>query len=246
MNQSDAIISYTEQVAILDKDDYAELWDAAERYNADLYNSSSYILTEEQSKEYHELLNIDGNGIMGYIEIKKIDLSLPIYHGTDESVLQVAVGHLDWTSLPVGGESTHTVLSGHRGLPSAKLFTDLDQLEVGDTFVLRVLGEELTYIVDQILVVTPDDTSALQIEEGKDQCTLMTCTPYGINSHRLLVRAQRLKSTSEAVGIDVAADAVLIDPVKSAPIFAVPVLMVFLLKMVFKLVKVKNREEINL
>ena len=164
---------------------------------------------------------------MGYIEIPTIKLSLPIYHGTEDSVLQIAVGHLDWTSLPAGGESTHCVLSGHRGLPSAKLFTNLDQLVEGDTFVIRVLDEVLTYEVDRILIVEPDDVSALQIEPGKDLCTLVTCTPYGINSHRLLVRGHRVENQSEA--IRVTSDAIQIEPLLVAPAVALPILLILLI-----------------
>ena len=186
---SQAVASYSSDVQSLDQTRYDELWSAARDYNQSLLErENGYFLTDEQRAQYDSLLDITGTGIMGYIEIPTIKLSLPIYHGTEDSVLQIAVGHLDWTSLPTGGESTHCVLSGHRGLPSAKLFTNLDQLVEGDTFVIRVLDEVLTYEVDRILIVEPDDVSALQIEPGKDLCTLVTCTPYGINSHRLLVR----------------------------------------------------------
>ena len=155
-------------------------------------------------------------------------MSLPIYHGTEESVLQIAVGHLEWSSLPVGGESTHCVLSGHRGLPSAKLFTNLDKLREGDTFLLRVLDEVLTYEVDQILIVEPQETAALQIEEGKDYCTLVTCTPYGVNTHRLLVRGHRVENMEQARTIRVTADAVQIEPLLVAPIVAIPMLLILL------------------
>lgn len=149
-------------------------------------------MTEEERAEYESLLNVSGNGIIGYIEIPMIQCSLPIYHGTEESVLQIAVGHIEGSSLPTGGAGTHCVLSGHRGLPSAKLFTDLDQLAEGDTFILRILDETLTYEVDQIRTVEPYELDDLGIEEGKDYCTLVTCTPYGINTHRLLVRGRRV------------------------------------------------------
>ena len=201
--QSKAIASYAEDVARLDEKDYSHLWEAAQEHNRELNERTNhYRLSEEQKLEYSELLNISGSGIMGQVEIPEIGCSLPIYHGVDEAVLQIAIGHLDWTSLPVGGESTHCVISGHRGLPSAKLFTNLDELVVGDIFMLRVLDEVLTYEVDQILIVEPHETDALLIEEGKDLCTLVTCTPYGINSHRLLVRGSRIldgKPTSGTV-----------------------------------------------
>lgn len=231
-HQTKAITTYAEEVAKLDKKTYKELWDAATAYNASLLGKKyTYPLTEEQEDEYEQLLNVSGLGIMGYIEIPSIDCSLPIYHGTEESVLQVAVGHLEWTSLPVGGESTHCVLSGHRGLPSAKLFTDLDKLVEGDIFMLRVLDEVLTYEVDQILIVEPQETGALQIEEGKDYCTLVTCTPYGINSHRLLVRGHRIDNLSEAKNVQVTAEAVPIEPLLVALFVAAPILLLLLLQL---------------
>ena len=197
-HQTRAIATYAENVAALDNASYDAIWDAARQYNRNLCSrSNNFLLSEEQKAEYESLLDISGQGVMGYIEIPEIDVSLPIYHGTEDPVLQVAVGHLEWTSLPVGGESTHCVLSGHRGLPSAKLFTDLDKLREGDTFLLRVLDEILTYEVDQILIVEPQDTAALEIAEGEDYCTLVTCTPYGINTHRLLVRGHRVPYTPE-------------------------------------------------
>ena len=166
---------------------------------------------------------------MGYIEIPSINVSLPVCHGTSDSVLQIAVGHLSWTSLPVGGESTHCVLSGHRGLPSAKLFTNLDRLVEGDTFVIRVLDEALTYEVDQILIVEPEDITALQIEPGKDLCTLVTCTPYGINSHRLLVRGHRVETAQAEEAVRLVSDGIRIEPLLVAPVVALPMLLALLL-----------------
>ena len=199
-HQTRAIVTYAENVAALDSASYDAVWDAARQYNRNLCSrSNSFLLSEEQKAEYESLLDISGLGVMGYIEIPEIDVSLPIYHGTSDSVLQIAVGHLDWTSLPVGGESTHCVLSGHRGLPSAKLFTNLDQIVEGDTFIIRVLDEVLTYEVDRILIVEPEDVTALQIESGKDLCTLVTCTPYGVNDHRLLVHCVRTKYNKKDV-----------------------------------------------
>ena len=228
-HQTRAIATYAENVAKLDNNQYDRLWEDARAYNQTLgLRSNPYYLSEEQKAEYERLLDVSGLGVMGYIEIPEIDVSLPIYHGTEESVLQIAVGHLEWTSLPVGGESTHCVLSGHRGLPSAKLFTNLDKLREGDTFLLRVLDEVLTYEVDQILIVEPQETAALQIEEGKDYCTLVTCTPYGINTHRLLVRGHRIDNMEEAKTIRVTADAVQIEPLLVAPIVAIPMLLILL------------------
>ena len=229
-HQTRAIAVYSEEVSGLDEDQYQALWEAAAAYNASLLErNNAYLLTEEQKAAYEQLLNVSGLGIMGYIEIPSIDCSLPIYHGTEESVLQIAIGHLEWTSLPVGGESTHCVLSGHRGLLSAKLFTNLDKLQEGDVFLLRVLDEVLTYEVDQILIVEPQETGALRIVEGEDLCTLVTCTPYGINTHRLLVRGHRIENAPEARLVRVTADAVQIEPLLVAPIVALPMLLLLLI-----------------
>ena len=230
MHQSRAVASYVEQVANMDTDQYDHLWNDAWEYNRSLtQRKNSYVLTDEQKAQYEEILDVGGLGIMGYIEIPIIGVTLPIYHGTDEAVLQIAVGHLEWTSLPVGGESSHCVVSGHRGLPSAKLFTDLDKMTVGDRFMFRVLDEILTYEVDQILIVEPHETDALHIESGKDLCTLITCTPYGVNSHRLLVRGHRVENQEEAVTVRVTADAIQIEPIIVAPIVALPMLLVLLI-----------------
>ena len=220
-HQTRAIATYAENVAALDNASYDAIWDAARQYNQNLCSrSNSFLLSEEQKAEYESLLDISGQGVMGYIEIPEIDVSLPIYHGTEDPVLQVAVGHLEWTSLPVGGESTHCVLSGHRGLPSAKLFTDLDKLREGDTFLLRVLDEILTYEVDQILIVEPQDTAALEIVEG---------TPYGINTHRLLVRGHRIDNIEDVKTVRVTADAVQLEPMLVAPVVAIPMLLILLI-----------------
>ena len=229
-HQSRAIATYAEQVANIDNDIYAQLWEDARAYNQTLVGKENrFQITEEERETYESLLNVGGNGIIGYIEIAKIGCSLPIYHGTDEGVLQIAIGHIEGTSLPPGGESTHCVVSGHRGLPSAKLFTDLDKLIPGDTFVLRVLDETMTYEVDQILIVEPYDTDALRIEPGKDLCTLVTCTPYGINTHRLLVRGHRVENEREAQTVRVSSDAIQIEPYLVATVVAVPILLVLLI-----------------
>ena len=225
-HQSRAIASYVEAVAEIDNTDYEKLWQEAVAYNEKLAeNSGRWTLTEEEQEEYDQLLNISDTGIMGYIEIPKIKVSLPIYHGTDEAILQIAIGHIPGSSLPVGGKGTHCVVSGHRGLPSAKLFTDLDQLEEGDLFMMRVLDETLTYEVDQIRIVEPEDLSDLEIDKDKDLCTLVTCTPYGINSHRLLVRGHRVENQKEDT-IRVTADAQQIDPIMVAPAVAVPLVLI--------------------
>ena len=229
-HQSRAIATYSEVVAEMDDDKYQEIWSAAWDYNQSLLERpNDFLLSDEQKEKYEQLLNVGDNGIMGYIEIPSIDVTLPIYHGTDEAVLQIAVGHLEWTSLPVGGESSHCVISGHRGLPSAKLFTDLDLLTQGDIFLMRVLDEVLTYEVDQIRIVEPKDTDDLLIVEGEDLCTLLTCTPYGINSHRLLVRGHRIDNVEEAKVVRVTADAIQIEPVIVAPLVAAPMLLLLLI-----------------
>lgn len=228
--QSRAIASYVEAVANMDGNEYDHLRQLAYDYNASLnQRGNNFTLSDRQREEYEDLLNVSGNGVMGYVEVPAIDVSLPIYHGTDEGVLQVAVGHLEWTSLPVGGEGSHCVISGHRGLPSAKLFTDLDEIVAGDTFLLRILDETLTYEVDQILIVLPHEISDLTIEPGKDYCTLVTCTPYGVNSHRMLVRGHRIETVAPEKEIRVTADAMQIEPLLIAPMMAVPVLLVLLI-----------------
>ena len=200
LHQSQAIATYADSVAEMDEQDYEEMWNAAQEYNEKLFETGHGLgLKKKEKKEDNNLLNVSGTGIMGYIEVPKIDCSLPIYHGTDERALQIAIGHLEGSSLPVGGKSTHCVLSGHRGLPSARLFTDLDQMEEGDIFILNILGRKLAYEVDQIKVVRPEEMSDLEIEEGKDLCTLVTCTPYGINTHRLLVRGHRTEYVEKKV-----------------------------------------------
>lgn len=229
-HQSRAIAGYAEAVAQMDEVDYEKIWNDAVEYNKELQTRSNHwFLTEEQEKEYESMLNVSGNGIMGYVEIPSIKVSLPIYHGVDEGILQVAIGHIEGSSLPVGGKGSHCVISGHRGLPSAKLFTDLDQLAEGDIFMLRVLDETLTYEVDQILIVEPDDMSSLEFDEEKDYCTLVTCTPYGINSHRLLVRGHRVANLEDSDEIRVTADAQQIDPVLVTPALAGILLALLLL-----------------
>ena len=228
-HSSHAIASYSEQVANLDEDKYSQLWDSAWAYNQTLLDrSNTYVLPEELKEEYNQLLDVSGNGIMGYIEIPSLKVVLPIYHGTDEGVLQIAIGHLEWTSLPVGGSNTHCVISGHRGLPSARLFTDLDKMAEKDIFLLRVLDEVLTYEVDQIRIVEPHEVKELEIQEGKDLCTLVTCTPYGINSHRLLVRGHRIENIEDAKTVRVTADAIQIQPIIIAPLLAAPLLLLLL------------------
>lgn len=228
-HSSRAISTYAENVANLQEDQYEEIWSAAREYNRALAGRGTvFALSDKQKEEYEKQLDISGVGIMGYIEIPKLNVSLPIYHGTEESVLQVAVGHLEWSSLPVGGESSHCVLSGHRGLPSAKLFTNLDKLQEGDVFVLRVLDEVLTYEVDKISIVEPTQVSGFEIVDGSDLCTLVTCTPYGINTHRLLVRGHRIDNIQASKAIRITSDALQIEPLLVVPIIATPLLLLLL------------------
>lgn len=225
-HQSRAIATYAEAVADLDDVDYEKMWQEAEEYNEQLKNKTNrWTMTEEEEEEYNRILDVGGTGIMGYIEIPEIKVSLPIYHGTDEGVLQIAVGHIPGSSLPIGGIGTHSVVSGHRGLPSAKLFTNLDELKEGDIFMIRVLDETLTYEVDQIRIVEPDDLTSLEIDPEQDLCTLVTCTPYGVNTHRLLVRGHRIENLNDD-SIRVTADAMQVDEMLVATAVAVPVLVI--------------------
>jgi len=227
--QSYAVATYVEKVSNMSEDQYKELWDAAIEYNKSLLKrENEYVLNEEQKALYNKLLSIDGDPIMGYVDIPSIGVYLPLYHGTDESALQVAIGHLEWTSLPTGGAGTHCSVSGHRGLPSAKLFTDLDQLTAGDYFMINVLDKVFTYEVDQIHIVEPHDVSHLLIEEGKDLCTLVTCTPYGVNSHRLLVRGHRVDNLKQAQTVRVTADAFIIERLVVAPFVLMPILVIMI------------------
>ena len=231
--QSRAIVNYAETVATLDEELYKEIWDSAVAYNRRLAETGIlWMPTEEELAEYEAELHVNDSGNMGYIEIPKINVSLPMYHGTSESVLQTSIGHITGTSLPVGGASSHCVLSGHRGLPSARLFSDLDKLVEGDTFILTTLDQTLTYEVDQIRIVEPTDLSNLTIEVGKDYCTLVTCTPYGINTHRLLVRGHRIANAQETE-IRIIADALLVEPMYVAPVIAVPALALLIIWMLF-------------
>ena len=230
LHQTQAISNYIDAVSHIEEDETERLLAAAHEYNERLKSHDGlYFLTEEEQREYESQLDVTGTGVMGYIEIPAIEVSLPIYHGTSEAVLQVAAGHLEWTSLPVGGEGTHAVISGHRGLPSATLFTHLDRLREGDVFMIQVLGEVVTYEIDRILTVEPQDVEALKIARGKDYCTLVTCTPYGINTQRYLVRGHRIDNLEEAAAVNVAPDATQINQVLVAAFLAIPVLVLILI-----------------
>lgn len=227
--QTRIVSNYAEAVANM-SENYDSLWEAVYSYNESLISRENpYLLSEDQQQKYTTLLNASGTGIMSVIEIPSINVYLPVYHGTSESVLSVAIGHLEWTSLPAGGESTHCVVSGHRGLPSARLFTDLDKLKIGDVFMMHVLEKTLTYEIDQIHIVEPHETEDLFIQEGKDLCTLVTCTPYGVNSHRLLIRGHRVENIAEAQNVRVTADAMVVEKLVVAPFLLVPLLMLMLL-----------------
>ena len=234
MHATQAIAGYVTAVEDLSAQEREDAIKAAQAYNTKLLNGVDFDLTEEEYAEYEALLDIGGTGIMGYVQISAIGVNLPIYHSVDESVLQIAVGHIPGSSLPVGGERTHSVLSGHRGLPSAKLFSDLDRMVEGDTFTLNVMGQTTTYMVDQIRIVLPEEIEELDMIRGKDYCTLVTCTPYGINTHRMLVRGIRIDNLEEAAVIRVTPDAVLVDPKLAAPALAIPMLLVLLIWLLIK------------
>lgn len=241
-HQTRAIASYSESVSELDDEDKERMRQEAAAYNASLIGiTDPFLPAEAEHLAYEQLLDVSGTGIMGHIEIPSIHCELPFYHGVEEGVLSVAVGHIEGSSLPVGGEGTHCVLSGHRGLPSAKLFTDLDQLKEGDVFLLHVLDEILAYEVDRILIVEPDDVGALAIDAEKDLCTLVTCTPYGVNTHRLLVTGHRVENLSSQY-YDVASDAVIYDPVMIAPLLAIPVLILLFIIVLVKKPKKTPKE----
>lgn len=239
-HQSRAVAGYAEEVEQLSDADYQAYFDAADAYNRQLNTTPNAFYKPDLVSGYAQTLDISGTGIMGYITIPKISVELPIYHGTDEGVLQVAAGHLEGSSLPVGGAGTHAVISAHRGLPSAKLFTNLDQLEVGDTFTITVLDRVLTYEVDKISIVLPTETDELKIAEGKDYVTLMTCTPYGINTHRLLVRGRRVETPDQYKHLRVTAEALKIEPIIVAPIMALPMLLILLIGMLISTRKPKK------
>ena len=242
LHQTRAIGAYEDALAGMTRRDYDAAFQQAEDYNRALAAldapMSEYQSLSDAGMDYEEILNINGVGIMGYIDIDAIGVELPIYHGTSPDVLNVAVGHLEGSSLPIGGEGSHCVLSAHRGLPSARLFTDLDQLQEGDTFTITVLDRLLTYEIDQILIVEPDQVDALAITPGEDYCTLVTCTPYGINTHRLLVRGKRVENAREKAHVYVPADMVQIDPLVVTPAVAAPMLAILL---VFLLVRYRKR-----
>ena len=232
--QSRAIVNYESVLEHLKPEDYSAIFQAAYDYNEALYALEFPLMHYDEVPGYYDALKLEGTSIIGYVKIDKIGVELPVYHGTSEEVLNRGVGHLEGTSLPVGGENTHSVMSAHRGLPSAKLFTDLDRLEPGDTFQITVLDQVLTYQVDQIKVITPREIDDLQIADGKDYCTLFTCTPYGINTHRLLVRGIRIETITEKPVLYVPNEAFRIEPLLVTPAVAAPMMLVFLIHLMVK------------
>ena len=244
MHSTKAINNYSRSIENLDSESYQKILDDALNYNQELnQRENPFTLSPEQREKYNEMLDPDGHGVMGYIDIPKISVQLPIYHGTEESVLQIAAGHIDWTSLPTGSEGNHCVISGHRGLKSASLFTDLDELREGDIFELNILNETLTYEVDRILTVKPNEINDLKCVKGKDYCTLVTCTPYGVNSHRLLVRGHRTENRDK--GATVISEAVIIDEIVVAAFLAVPIIFILFMAVMLKKPQPKNNTNLH-
>lgn len=243
--QSEAIVDYEAMLSQYKPEDYTALFEEADAYNKSLSQLDEPLVEHNRLKDYNSILNIGGTGMMGYITIPKISQELPVYHGTSDGVLSVAVGHLQGTSLPVGGESTHCVVSAHRGLPTAVLFTHLDRMEIGDIFYFTILDRTITYQVDQIRIVDPDDTSLIQIKDGKDYCTLLTCTPYGINTQRLLVRGHQVDET-QTRNLYVSNEAYHIEPLIVMPIVALPIIFVLLIYVMFAPVKKETLGEEDL
>ena len=230
--QSRAVSNYQDILASIKPEDYSAYFDAAHQYNEALSALRSPLIEYDQLTTYEETLDVAGNGVMGFITIPKIGIELPVYHTIRTEVLNIACGHLEGTSLPVGGENTHCVLSAHRGLPHAKLFTELDKMELGDTFTITVLDRTITYQVDQIKVVRPDEIDDVQIVPGEDLCTLLTCTPYGVNSHRLLVRGTRIENAAPV--LHVTSNAYRIDSLVATPVVAAPILLILLIVLMVK------------
>jgi sortase A len=242
--QSQAIINYDDLIVDLTPEDYSDFFHQADSYNQKIRNMSFPFMNHKSiAEEYYNILDVNGDGMMGYITIEKIKVQLPIYHGTSDKVLNSAVGHVEGSTLPAGGKSTHAVLSAHRGLPSAKLFTNLDKLEIGDIFTIRILDRTVTYQVDQILIVLPHETDDLNIVPGEDYCTLVTCTPYGVNTHRMLVRGTRIENIEPDRVINVTTQAYQIDPLIVTPAVAAPMLGLLLVFLLVKSRKTTNKKQ---
>ena len=242
LHQSRTISNYEQALAQIDEEDYEKYWQEAISYNEELADHAlSFTLTDDEKSRYARVMDPTGSGVMGTIEIENIGVNLPIYHGTEETVLQVGIGHLEGTSFPTGTPGTHCILSGHRGLPSAKLFTDLDQMIVGDTFLLHIMDKTFAYQVDQINIVLPEETQDLAIVDGKEYVTLVTCTPYGVNTHRLLVRAKRVDYNEETKLI-VPADATRYNNLLVAPFIGGPILLILFIVFLFMTRKPKKEK----
>ena len=230
--QTRAVENYQAILDSLKVEDYTALFVQAEAYNSELAALDAPLFDYPMLEGYNEILDVTGTGMMGYLAIEKLGVELPLYHGISADVLNVACGHLEGTSFPVGGENVHSVLSAHRGLPHARLFTDLDKMELGDTFRITILDRTVTYQVDQIKVVRPEEIDDVQIIDGEDHCTLLTCTPYGINSHRLLVRGTRIENAVPP--LYVTSDAYRIDSLVATPVVAAPILLVLFIVLMVK------------
>lgn len=243
--QSEAIVDYESMLSQYKPEDYTAVFAEADAYNKQLAQLNAPLVEHNLLPDYNSILNVGGTGMMGYITVPKISQELPVYHGTSDGVLSVAVGHLQGTSLPVGGKNTHCVVSAHRGLPTAVLFTHLDRMEIGDIFYFTILDRTITYEVDQIRIIEPDDASLIQIKDGKDYCTLLTCTPYGINTQRLLVRGHQIDA-SQTRNLYVANEAYRIEPLVVMPIVALPIIFVLLIYVMFAPVKKESLGEESL
>lgn len=239
-SQSKAIVDYETIIKKYQQDEYQHYFDEANNYNKQLSKISHPLIKYSKLKNYQNILNFNGIGMMGYLTISKIKVELPIYHGTSEEVLSTSVGHLEGTSLPIGGIGTHSVLSAHRGLPSSKLFTDVDKLVVGDTFTITILDSLLTYEIDQIVIVSPEDTSKLKIDKKEDYVTLLTCTPYGINTHRLLIRGKRIENLTDKQTY-VTTEAFRISNLISMPLVAIPIILILLIVIILTPVKKQKK-----
>lgn len=242
--QTKAILEYQKSIQNIDIKQYEKIIEDAKDYNIKVLNGRiNWHTNEEEKKEYNRILNPDGTGIMGYINIPKINVNLPLYHGTEEDVLKSSIGHIEGSAFPVGGGSTHSIVSGHRGLPSSRLFTDLDKLAIGDVWTVQILNETFSYEVDQIRTVLPNDLQFLQVEKNKDLMTLLTCTPYGINTHRLLIRGHRI-SNKNGDG-KIMADALVIQPIYIAPYIAAGLTVILFILFLVDNKRIKNRIRIE-
>lgn len=240
--QTEAIIDYEKMLENMPEEDYTALFQSAEQYNKKLLNLDNPLTEYTKLSDYNDILDLDGTGMMGYITIEKIQAELPIYHGTSEAVLSKAAGHLEGSSFPIGEKGSHTVISAHRGMPTAVLFTYLDRLEVGDTFSVTILNRTTVYEVDQIRIVDPDDISELSLNRNEEYCTLITCTPYGINTQRLLVRGKSSETVLKK-NIYISTEAYRIKPLIIMPVIAVPILFVLMMTVIFKPVRKKDTGE---